>query len=94
MIKLGLLVNETALGVVRLLNDGAYANTVAVRDLFSADDSYTSHKLDALMYKRKINRSTRLNESRNIDIYRSRYQASLDRCMQAKAQIKQLVSKM
>jgi len=84
---------ETALGVVRLLNEGSYANTPAVRELFSLDDSYTSHRLDALMYKRRILTAGRLNESRNIDIYQSRYQASLDRCMQAKAHIKKLVGR-
>lgn len=83
---------ETALGVVRLLNSGNYANSKDVRALFEADDQYTTHRVDAIMFKRKVNKFKKLNESRQKDIYESRCQASLDKSMAAKAQIKKLTS--
>jgi hypothetical protein len=79
---------ETALTAVRMLNSGKFANSVEVRTLFEQDDTYTSHRVDALMYKRKILTTNDLSKK---DIFESRYQASLDRCMAAKKQIKMLV---
>ena len=76
---------ETALSVVRHLNSGKYSNHKDVRELFDLDDSYTSHKIDAIRYKRKIKNNT---DEFKQDLYESRYQASLDRCMQAKKAIK------
>ena len=84
---------ETALGVVRLLNSGSYANNQQVQELFAADDAYTSHRMDALRYKAKMNKAMKLHEGRDHDIYQSRYQASLDRCMQAKHTIKRMVGR-
>jgi len=79
---------ETALTAVRMLNSGKFANSAEVRSLFEQDDSYTSHRVDALMYKRKMSTT---NDPSKRDIFESRYQASLDRCMAAKKQIKMLV---
>lgn len=79
---------ETALTAVRMLNSGKFANSVEVRKLFEQDDTYTSHRVDALMYKRKM---LTTNDPSKKDIFESRYQASLDRCMAAKKQIKMLV---
>ena len=78
---------ETALSVIRLLNSGKFANCPDVRQLFEADDAYTSHRVDALMFKRRI---AAAGNSAKKDIYESRYQASLDRCMSAKRMIKSL----
>jgi hypothetical protein len=79
---------ETALGVIRLLNSGKYANSHEVMKLFEHDDAYTSHRVDALIFKQKINKVSDLSKR---EIYESRYQASLDRCMAAKRTIKSLV---
>ena len=79
---------ETALSVIRLLNSGKFANSPDVRQLFEADDSYTSHRVDALMFKRRM--AAAAGNSAKKDIYESRYQASLDRCMGAKQMIKSL----
>lgn len=79
---------ETALTAVRMLNSGKFANSVEVRKLFEQDDAYTSHRVDALIYKRKM---LTTNDPSKKDIFESRYQASLDRCMAAKKQIKMLV---
>lgn len=76
---------ETALTVVRLLNSGKFANSPEVRNLFAHDDAYTAHRVDALLYKQKYMKSTDLSKK---DIFESRYQASLDRCMSAKKAIK------
>jgi len=79
---------ETAISVVRLLNAGRYANSHEVRKLFEQDDLYTSHKLDAMMYKHRMRTAT---DPSKRDIFESRFQASLDRCMQAKTFIKSSV---
>lgn len=77
---------ETALTVVRLLNSGKFANSQEIRQMFEHDDAYTAHRVDAILYKRKM--ATAAGSKR--DIFESRYQASLDRCMAAKKQIKML----
>jgi hypothetical protein len=78
---------ETAISVVRLLNSGKFTNDTTVRKLFELDDSYTSHKVDAITYKRRINSS---KDQVKKDIYESRLQASMDRCMFAKKALKSL----
>lgn len=80
---------ETALAAVRLLNSGKFANCKEIRRLFEQDDIYTSHRVDALMYKRKLNKNA---DPFKQDIYESRYQASLDKAMTAKRQIKNLAN--
>lgn len=80
---------ETALTVVRLLNSGKFANCPEIRKLFEHDDAYTSHKVDAIMYKRKM--SSASDQSKK-EIFESRYQASADRCMAAKKVIKTLAN--
>lgn len=79
---------ETALGVIRLLNSGKYTNSHEVMKLFEHDDAYTSHRVDALIFKQKINKAV---DHSKREIYESRYQASLDRCMAAKRTIKSIV---
>jgi len=76
---------ETALAVVRLLNSGRFTNCAEIRNLYEQDDAYTSHKVDALTYKR---RSLTTSDLSKKDIYESRLQASMDRCMTAKKHIK------
>lgn len=78
---------ETALAAVRLLNNGKFANCKEIRKLFEQDDLYTAHKVDALMYKYKLQK---LDDPVKHDIYESRYQASIDKAMLAKKQIKNL----
>jgi hypothetical protein len=78
---------ETAIAAVRLLNGGKFANSADVRKLFEADDTYTSHRIDALVFKRKVAKAENASK-RNI--FEDRYQASLDRAMMAKKLIKTL----
>lgn len=80
---------ETALAVVRLLNSGKFANNAEVRKLFEQDDAYTSHRVDALIFKRKFTVTT---DASKKDIFESRYQASLDRAMTAKKAIKAIAN--
>lgn len=80
---------ETALAVVRLLNSGKFANNPEVRKLFEQDDAYTSHRVDALIFKRKYTTTT---DDAKKDIFESRYQASLDRAMSAKKAIKAIAN--
>lgn len=78
---------ETALTAVRLLNSGKFTNCKEIRRLFEQDDLYTAHRVDALMYKRRVMTT---KDPVKHDIYESRYQASLDKAMVAKKQIKTL----
>ena len=80
---------ETALAVVRLLNKGKFANSAEVRQLFENDDAYTSHKVDAINFKRRLKT---VKDPAKQDIYESRLQASMDRCMAAKKLIKMLAN--
>lgn len=80
---------ETALTVVRLLNTGKYLNSVEIRKLFEYDDTYTSHRMDALLYKRRLNKCF---DPVKTDIFESRYQSSIDKAMTAKKQIKLLAN--
>jgi hypothetical protein len=82
---------ETALGVVNLLNSGKYVNDIKVRELFEADNRYTSHYMDARMYKIKFLECKRKN-SNKTDIFESRFQASLRQCLIAKKDIKSKVA--
>lgn len=81
---------ETALMVVRMLNSGKFVNSVDVRRAFENDDAYTSHRVDALLYKRKMRNAT---DSSKRSLYESRYQASIDRCISAKKNIRELIEK-
>ena len=80
---------ETAITVVRLLNNGKFTNSPEVRKLFEQDDAYTSHKVDAINFKRRLKT---IKDVAKQDIYESRLQASMDRCMAAKKMIKALAS--
>jgi hypothetical protein len=80
---------ETAISVVRLLNSGKFANSSEVRKLFETDESYSSHRVDAIMFKRRLKTTKEISKR---DIYESRYQASLDRMMSAKKQLKGLIN--
>lgn len=80
---------ETALAAVRLLNNGKFANCKEIRKLFEQDDLYTAHRVDALMYKRRLQKS---DDPVKHDIYESRYQASIDKAMTAKKHIKNLAN--
>lgn len=79
---------ETALGAVRLLNKGLFANSKEVMNLFEQDAQYTSHRVDAILFKRRMLKTA---DEQKRDIYESRYQASLDRCMAVKKVIKATV---
>ena len=78
---------ETALAVIRLLNSGKFVNDIEVRTLFEHDDAYTSHRVDAITYKRRLKQTT---DKIKKQLYESRLQASMDRCMTAKRAIKMI----
>lgn len=79
---------ETALSVVKLLNAGKFTNSQDVRRFYELDDAYTAHKQDAIRYKRAMVVAERKNDYAKREIYESRLQASLDRAMSAKKNIK------
>lgn len=79
---------ETALNVVKLMNNGHYANSSHVRKLFEHDDSYTSHKIDALRYKRGMMVCEKRGDARKSQVYETRLQVSMDKAMAAKKEIK------
>lgn len=79
---------ETALTVVKMLNSGKFANNPEIRKLFDHDEAYTSHKQDAIRYKRSMVIAERKGDFTKQAIYESRKQASIDRAMAAKKLIK------
>ena len=79
---------ETALTVVKFLNGGKYVNNSDVRKLFEYDDAYTSHKQDAIRFKRAMKVAERKSNYAKYELYESRQQASIDRAMAAKKSIK------
>lgn len=83
---------ETALAVVKKLNNGKFVNDSGIRALFEADDTFTAHKTDAVRFKSRIRQSEKTRDFNKVSIYESRYQASLDNAMQAKKQIRKLIS--
>jgi len=83
---------ETALSVVKELNNGGYVNSTLVRNLFEADDRYTAHRTDAIRFKSRSKVSLNTGDYNKSEIYESRYQASVSSAMQAKSDIKRLVN--
>ena len=81
---------ETALTVVKLLNSGAYVNNPQVSRLFEYDNNYAGHKIDALGYKRKVKAAERKNLFEKIDLYEARFQASMQRAMECKQNIRSI----
>ena len=43
---------EAALALVKMLNKGMYVNSQPVRELLEAEAAYTSHKMDALRFRK------------------------------------------
>lgn len=83
---------ETALAVVKKLNNGKFVNDPSIRALFEADDMFTSHKSDAVRFKARIRQAEKAGDYNKLSIYESRYQASLDNAMNAKKQIKKIIA--
>jgi hypothetical protein len=78
---------ETARTVVKKLNQGKFVNHPEIRKLFEYDDIYSSQKVDALRFKKLM---SQVNNEFKRDLYESRYQASVDRCMQAKKAVQKM----
>jgi hypothetical protein len=81
---------EAAHGLVKLLNGGNYVNSAPVRELLEAESSYTSHKMDALRFKRRAKKSHAVGNSQNYNIYEARRIDAMDKSMIAKARVKKL----
>jgi hypothetical protein len=82
---------ETALTIIKLLNNGKYVNSSIVRKLFDADDRYTAHRSDAIRFKSRAKTSEKNKDFNKSQIYESRYQASVSNAMFAKKNIKELI---
>ena len=79
---------EAAHALVRFLNNGKYFNNVEVRQLLEAEASYTSHKIDAVRYHRMMLKAQKSGDMSKSQLMETRKQASLDRAMEAKRQVK------
>lgn len=79
---------ETALTVVKLLNNGKFTNSSEIRKLFEYDDTYTSHRQDAIRFERAMKIAEKKSDFSKYDLFESRRQASIDRAMFAKKSIK------
>jgi hypothetical protein len=83
---------ETALSAVKLLNQGFYVNNIKISKLFEYDTLYASHKVDALSYKRKSAAAAKNRSLEKQSLYEARQQASVQRAMEVKRNLKDLIS--
>jgi hypothetical protein len=83
---------EVALSVVKQLNNGKYVNSSSIRSLFEADDRYTSHRTDAIRFKRRATSAEKTGDHNKSGVFESRYQSSVNSVMQAKRDIKRLIT--
>lgn len=81
---------EAAHGLVRLLNSGHYINSSTVRELLEAENSYTSHKIDALRFRRRAKKSQNEGNTHAFSLYEARRVDSMDKSMSAKARVKKI----
>lgn len=81
---------EAAHGLVKLLNSGNFINSAPVRELLESEASYTSHKLDAIRYKRAMKKALSEKNMIRYNLYEDRCQSSMDRAMSSKSIIKKI----
>ena len=81
---------EAAHGLVRLLNKGKFFNSLEVRKLLETEAAYTSHKIDAVRFHKAMRKAERTGDAIRAELMETRKQASLDRAMQAKSDLKKL----
>jgi hypothetical protein len=79
---------EAAHALVRYLNNSKYFNSAEVRQLLEAEASYTSHKIDAVRFHRMMIKAQKTGDVTKSQLMETRKQASLDRAMEAKRQVK------
>ena len=82
---------ETAVSVVKYLNNGKYVNSSLVRNLFEVDDRYTAHKTDAIRFKSRARAAEKLGDFSKSEMFESRFQSSVIAANSAKKDIKRLV---
>jgi hypothetical protein len=80
---------ETAHGLVKLLNQGKFFNTPEVHQLLEWEQQYTSHRIDAVRFHRASRRANKLGDDHRSQLMETRKQASLDKSMTAKRQIRE-----
>ena len=80
---------EAAHGLVKLLNAGNFVNSIPVRELLETEAAYTSHKMDAIRYKKRMKKAQMTNDA-SFGLFEARRQNSMDRAMIAKAKLKKL----
>ncbi len=81
---------EAAHGLVKLLNSGQYINSPIIRDLLEAEAAYTSHKMDALRFKRRSKKSLQEGNQVTHELYETRRVDAMDKAMQNKARVKKI----
>ena len=83
---------ETALSIVKLLNSGKFVNSTIVRRLFDADNRYTSNKTDAIRFRIHSRSAQKDMDFEKSDLFENRYQVSVNNAMQAKKEIKTIIT--
>lgn len=81
---------ETAHGLVKLLNRGKFFNSPDITELLQLENQYTSHRIDAVRFHRNMNRALKNGDDHRAQLLETRKQASMDRCMTAKREIRNL----
>lgn len=75
---------ESAIQIIRALNSGNTISSEQVQNLIERDTAYTSHKIDAIMFKKKA--ASALSSKK--EIFESRFQSSRDQCIAIRKQIR------
>lgn len=81
---------EAAHGLVKLLNKGEFINSAHVRALLEAESTYTGQKIDAVRHHRHMKKANQRGDHMKAQLMESRKQASMDRAMKAKQQLRKL----
>lgn len=81
---------EAAHALVRYLNNGKFFNSPEIIQLLEAERSYTGHKIDAVRYHRMMQRAIKNQDHNKAHLMETRKQASMDRAMASKHQIKNI----
>ena len=85
---------EAAHGLVRLLNSGNFVNSPKVRELLEAESTFTSQRLDAMRYNKRMKQARAQGDDHKHTLFEARKQRAMDSAMQAKALIKSIYSRL
>ena len=78
---------ESALCLVKLLNNGVKVSSVSLNEVRQLDEQYNRNRLDAMRFSKLFKRSMGLKQEDAASIFNSRYQTARANALVAKEQI-------